>query len=1047
MGNKSNIDENINLPEIVVTPEGGTTISELNSTPTITKYLRIKVQPGDNLTKIAKRYNTTIEELSKINNIKNNNEIQAGKELRVIKQEKTNPYYALSRDEAIQNIMKVRKIDKKTAERIISQGEKQGSIKFDGTYQLIMPSKDSVEKISNKIKEENDLEKRRTDPSSRDFDFTHTYVKNQKAAWEKNPEVMQAFKEAGDVTGYGTVGVALAPYGGFVLNQLPWIAGVEGTNYVLDRIAGNNFDKENFHYDADHWANNRYLRGLTNTVGMVGGNFIGNGIKGVTKYGSKYLTRAFNPTIQRTAGSFTSSLASMEGMTAADHLAESMGVENPFLRAGVQVAGMIAGDNLNRFTFNKAKSIIGQNINKNRTQAIQEFNNGNTELVKSLIQKANKQEKLLTNSLISKSFDVKGNNSNPIFNSTMQHLPILTSMETAALVQDATGSDILHNPILQAAMIKGSSKVQQKYSDIAYESKIRSGLKSNVSEVLDAMVYGTNTATGTYRINNLTGNEIKKQLFPEINPEQVTKEMIYKKIDQMSNQELHLFANKFREFYSRIFNHFELSDLENGYVTKEHNKGNSEFFTSTGNILQGVKKILPKNFTEEQFLGAVAGEGAGARHGFGFEYGTMIPRISSKVKNLNKAEFIDNTGKIQPVLINTENGYLLNPEFVKTRKGFRGQDTFLGYRDNKMWFSNVAGHNGFVIRVPNESGQYQLFKIGVDTPGYGDTSSRYKGASQFLGSTLGKTLDYFTERPQYTLWIEPINTNEKLFGTTTNVQSGNSNRPIITKKITAPVFDPMNPDNVSNINFRVFKSIKDILRYRQKQKTIKNKSDKSVAEKKWKSAIESIEQFETTSTLNKNFESNFKEGQIETVLSKIKKGISIEYPFEEVYKIKDFLNKLKNNPEISEKQKQEIDNIFEVLNINEFQSYASRGQLSHTYINNYYKNDPNLKNASFQEKLDAFKSELSKFEGKNEKEKYNNFQINYVFSKGIPNFYKINKDKKEIINVDKVERLFSKKFPNKIKKEFYYGIPENVRTFLNNKGYKFDLYKRGGKIN
>ncbi len=53
------------------------------------------IQKGDNLTKIAKRYNTTVDNLAKLNNIKDVNTIYAGNQLRLADTiEKTRTYVA-----------------------------------------------------------------------------------------------------------------------------------------------------------------------------------------------------------------------------------------------------------------------------------------------------------------------------------------------------------------------------------------------------------------------------------------------------------------------------------------------------------------------------------------------------------------------------------------------------------------------------------------------------------------------------------------------------------------------------------------------------------------------------------------------------------------------------------------------------------------------------------------------------------------------------------------------------------------------------------------
>lgn len=206
-----NIDETIQLNELVVTPKGATTISSTQSQPSTTKYWRIKVKPGDNLTKLAKQYNTTVDELVKINNLKDPNSIYSGLELRVAKREKKNLSYASDYIQAVKNIATVKNIAPRHAARILDEAIAQGSIKFDGTPQLIMPSNASLESKVRKYKEEEARESREKDTRSRDFNFTKTYVSNQNAAWKRNPEVMQAFKDAGDATGYGAASLLAVP--------------------------------------------------------------------------------------------------------------------------------------------------------------------------------------------------------------------------------------------------------------------------------------------------------------------------------------------------------------------------------------------------------------------------------------------------------------------------------------------------------------------------------------------------------------------------------------------------------------------------------------------------------------------------------------------------------------------------------------------------------------------------------------------------------------------------------------------------------------------
>lgn len=1077
----TNIDETINLPELVVTPKGVTTSNSGTETPSKIKYFRIKVQPNDNLTKIAKRYNTTVEELSRINNLKNDDLIYAGKELRVSKKESKNLYYATTKEEAIQNIVKVRKIDKKNAERIIDQAISTNQIKFDGTPQLIMPTKKFAQEVVEKYKEKDALEKRKLDPRSKDFNTwgfkDGSFVRNQNAAWKENPEIMQSFRDAGDATGYGAAVVGLSPIivptvastftsvpsvikytianpkqaaintGKFILDQIPWIAGVEASNSALDYIAGNNFNTENFHYDKNHWANNRYLRGGLNAMGATGGVFVKDLGRGIYKYGTHYLNKAFNPLIQKYLGQATSGIAGMEGMAASEHMSEELNIENPYTRGLLQTAGMIIGDNIHRYTMNSAKKLLGKSINANYEQGANEIINGNYEQGKALIKNADKKSELLNHSLISRALDVKGSESNPITNSIIQHIPILGAMEIAAGAEDIFGTDFLYNPLVQTAMIKLNDPSKKLYSNIAYTQKKKSGLKSTISDVVDEMIHGKHTATGTYGIN-VNSLPAKKILFPDLDPKSVTFEMIDSKLQNMSKQELLLFTRDFRQANS-TFNHFDNSYGEKGYLDKEHGKGNNSAFTSAGEVHQGIKRKLPKDFTTEQFLASVAGEGAGSRHGFGFQYGTMIPKNSSGLKNIEKAEFMDNNGNIKPVLIKVSDGYLLHPDFKSTSKGFRGQDAFVEYKDGKMWFSNVAGHNGFIIRIPNESGNFNFYKIGVDTPGYGDTAKRYKGASQTAGTFLGKGLDYFTEKPQYTIWVEPLKSNNKLFGNTTSVQSGKSKRRLKYSSVPTFGFDPY---QISLPQVKSYARPTDYLNALQNKKVEQNSTPEAIAQKNWNNTIESINNFEYTSKLNKNFGTSFTEGTINKILDKISSGISHEYSYNQIYRIKDFLTNLKKLPEISQNQKERVDKLLDRININNYEIYSNSNLSgpSFHFIETYYKNNPELSKAPFEKKRDAFNEELQSYEGNTLSEKYQSFVSQLNIKKWfkdikLPNFYKKDKKGKQIINSKELEKVFIPGRNTKIKKEYYFGLPEDIRNYID-KNYQYTLYKKGGKL-
>jgi hypothetical protein len=95
------------------------------------------------------------------------------------------------------------------------------------------------------------------------------------------------------------------------------MVGSEVANKGLDTVAGDN---------ENSWANNRYIRGAANAIGMTGGNFAGGLIKGVSRYGLKYIPRATGALTQNAVGSFGNTLGSMEGMAAMDHLADGMDV-------------------------------------------------------------------------------------------------------------------------------------------------------------------------------------------------------------------------------------------------------------------------------------------------------------------------------------------------------------------------------------------------------------------------------------------------------------------------------------------------------------------------------------------------------------------------------------------------------------------------------------------------------------------------------------------------------------------------------------------------
>ena len=288
-----NINETINLNELVVTPQGASFSSNKTGVqPTTTKYWRIKVKPGDNLTKLANQYNTTVDELVKINNLKDPNSIYAGLDLRVVSREKENKNYASDYIQAVKNIAEVRKIDTRHAAALLDELISQGAVKFDGTPQFIMPSKASTE---SKVQGYKTKEARERDTRSKDFNFTKTYVANQNAAWKRNPEVMQAFKDAGDATGYGAAGVAAIPYIPSILPHLPGIArDMVIYNQVIDPL-------------TEYTANKMKLTGKQKSLYK---NIVGFGTSGLSSSlldrGSVKLFQLFRNYLDKSASKATS---------------------------------------------------------------------------------------------------------------------------------------------------------------------------------------------------------------------------------------------------------------------------------------------------------------------------------------------------------------------------------------------------------------------------------------------------------------------------------------------------------------------------------------------------------------------------------------------------------------------------------------------------------------------------------------------------------------------------------------------------------------------
>lgn len=687
----------------------------------------------------------------------------------------------------------------------------------------------------------------------------------------------------------------------FGLKQVPWMAGSAAANTGLDVIAGD---------DQDSWANNRYVRGAANAIGMVGGNFAGGLIKGASRYGLKYIPRAAGALTQNAVGSFGSTLGSMEGMAAMDHLAEGLDVQNPYGRAAMGTVGMIMGHNANTVAMNTAKKLLGRSINNNFTKAANYATNGNIEAAQTAFDKANNQYRILDRSLVSKALDVKGSGTMPLLGSTIQHIPVGLAMQAGAFGEDVLDTDILNNPIVQGLLVKGAGATGKGLAKIDHTFKRRSGLKGDLASVVDELMYGKGTATGTYG-TDMKGNNLLPKWFPQhkeaiqehlakkglqftpemakqyralkeakknntITPEQKrelkTLSALEKQIKgevnnlygslvsskQIEDTYNNLPPEKQADFISgnnglrnRSYNHYDKSNGERGYLDIEHGKLNKDLFSYPGSVYQGVQKALPLDFTPEQFYAAASAKIAGPRHGFGFKYGVMVPKATVK-QDFTKSTFKNSDNSPESTLIQIPGrGYVINPKF-RADAGFRGSDTFLGFKDGEAKWSNIAGHVGTLIQNADGS----VMKVGVDTPGYGATAKRYKGASQMLGTLLGKTLDHFTPRPHYTAFGEYLNPKEgKIFSNTTDVNSGKPR-----SYETGPVANYWTPTGMIPIQQEGPQSFKDYLAKKQHDKVVFSNSPEEQAKKSRRAALEAMNNHEYAKKYNSTFNVNFSEG-------------------------------------------------------------------------------------------------------------------------------------------------------------------------------------------
>lgn len=815
------------------------------------KKLKLTANNSSTMYDLAKVFGTTIDELKKYNKL-DSNIIKSGQEF----------YWETDDVEGVKkrlsDLQKYRqtKYEKDKAAYDKEQAAKKKSAQ--SFKDLHAKDEDYGDLTQHQINDYQNFKKQGLGNSVQDF----------KAYKEKEHKSAESTKDLTKKAGYGIVGMsaalpvlanpaALSQATKFTVKQLPWMIGSEVANKGLDTVAEDN---------ENSWANNRYIRGAANAIGMTGGNFAGGLIKGASRHGLKYIPRATGALTQNAVGSFGNTLGSMEGMAAMDHLADGMDVQNPYGRAAINTAGMFLGHNANRKLMQKAKEKIGKSINNKQTQTFNESMIGNDVKASQLLNEEQQLQKVLNNSLVSKALDVKGSSTMPTLFSAVEHIPVLGAMEAAAFAEDQLGTDILHNPILQSAMILGAGKTRNKISDIAYKTKKLSGGKGDLAGVVENVMDKKGDFTGTYG-TNMVGNGVLKKWFPGMSKEQVTEDMINRKLQSLSPEEKADFIGKGDIGGMRTRakqSGFDTSKGEKGYIEAEHNKGRNPMFTSGGFAHQGIGQTLPEGFTPEQFYTAVAAKTAGSRHGFGYKYGTMIPKVTEK-GDFTKAEFVDSKGNSQPVLRHIGNRYVFNPEF-KADAGFRGQDTYIGVKNGNAQWSNVAGHVGTLIRIPGTNGQHSIMKVGIDTPGYGDTAKRYKGASQALGTVLGKGLDYFTPRPQYTVWGEYVNPNGNIFSNTTNVQTGNNSSKVNMRS--TPNY--MTPTGMIPTQYQTPATLRDHLKFRQQQKAEQSKTPKQQAIRSNAAVQETVGRYNYADRYNKTWGTNFKEGDQKHVFEKMK---------------------------------------------------------------------------------------------------------------------------------------------------------------------------------
>lgn len=818
------------------------------------KKLKITANKNSNMYDIAKAFGTTVDELKKYNNL-DNNIIKVGQELFWETDDVQGVKDRLIAIEKIRLANEAKKNQRRYDPKIKAEQDKK--------LKEFTKEEDYGDLTQHQIRDYQNFKKMGLGKTVEDF---KRYKQNEsKSAKETRDNALKlgtgvmAGAAAGALASSGALQQGarlLHPTVKFAAKQIPWIAGSKAAEMGLDAIAGDN---------DDSWANNRYVRGGATAIGMVGGNVGWRSLSGVLKHGLKYLPRTFKPMTQNAVGELTSTTASIGGMTAAEHAADVAEIKNPYLRTGLSWAGMVMGGNVLNSAANKTKAVLGNKINNLRNQAYQQATSGQMQSAVKTQQQADKLYNLLDKSVISKALDVKGRNTMPWLWNTVTHVPIGLIMQGATLAEDVYGTDILHNPIIQGGLVKASGAMLRGGSNKAYNFKKKSGGAGDVPQIVMNIRNGNKNFTGTYGTKAL-GNGVKEKWFPGIPENQITDQMINEKYQSLSPVEKARFIGTGEIGGIRTNakqSNFDTKSNQKGYIYQEHGKGINSMMTSTGFAYEGITQSLPLNFTPEQFYSGVASQTAGRRHGFGYKYGVTQPKNTVK-EDFTKTHFVDSNGNKKPILVRIGDRYIFHPDF-KADMGFRGQDVFLGVQNGKALFSNIAGHVGTIASNQNKDGSARPFKIGIDTPGYGDTSKRYKGAFQFMGTMLGKGLDYYTPRPAYTVFGEYKDPNSKIFGTTTHVQSGAKGR---VKYKTIPTTTPtgMVPLGVPHQEYH---QLNDYLKQKQNIKRASVNKEQVQQNR----TIEQINNYNTANRLNSALGTSFTEGQYQKLKPSLYKSI------------------------------------------------------------------------------------------------------------------------------------------------------------------------------